>query len=225
MHELLLLVERINAMVDHAQQIGQVAHFHLLGIRLQFIVSETADLVRQGLGIFKHTTHFVQLVAVFRFIKLLAEQLGIVAGIGKHHILHLTQLRLDYLHILEHRNANGCQGFFPIFKQALVAAVQLAQIIIVGFLEVLLNVGEVHHIAIFEVLVGPVDTSQGLQQVVAIHLSGEIEAFQSRGIKTRQQHSVDNQQVDGVFLLELVDNPFPFLFVALIVQNQSRPWY
>ena len=149
-------------MVDHTQQVGQIAHFHLLGVGLQLIVTETADLVRQSLGVFEHTTHFVELVAVFRFVKLLTEQFGIVASVGKHHILHFSQLCLDYLHILEHRNAYGCQGFFPIFKQALVAAVQFAQILIVRVLKVLFDVGKVNHIAVFEALVGSVDTCQGL---------------------------------------------------------------
>ena len=224
-HKLLLLVERINAMVDHAQQVGQVAHFHLLGVGLQLVVAKAANLVGQGLGIFEHTAHLIQLVAVFGFVKLLAEQLGIVASVGKHHALDFTQLRLDYLHILEHRNAYGCQGFFPIFKHALVAAVQFAQILIVRVLKVLFDVGKVNHIAVFEVLVGSVDTCQGLQQVVAVHLSGEIQAFQASGIKTCQQHPVDNQQVDVVFLLEVVNDSFTFLLVAFIVQNQCSLWH
>ena len=96
---------------------------------------------------------------------------------------------------------------------------QLVKIVFVGLVEFLADVGKVDHIAVSKILVSAVDSGECLQQVMGLDDATEIELFQSLGIKAREQHVVDKQEVD-LACLEVFDPILALVFAAYIVQDQ-----
>ena len=104
----------------------------------------------------------------------------------------------------------------------IIKTIQLFQVCLVGLLKVALYVGKIDDIAISVVLVRTVHTGEGLQQVVVLQFSTEIQTFQSGCVKSGKEHIEDNEQVDGHVLLEVLDDLLACLLVVAVVEYQSH---
>ena len=82
------------------------------------------------------------------------------------------------------------------------------------------DIGEVHHVAVTEMVVGSVNAGQRLEQVVLSDHPPEVEFFQPLGIKAGEQHVVDEQKVN-LARFKLLYPLFAFLLAADIMQNQG----
>ena len=57
---------------------------------------------------------------------------------------------------------------------------------------------------------------------MSVQLAAEVEFLQPRRVKTGQQHVVDDQEIDGLFLLVLFDRDLAVKLVAFVVEDQHR---
>ena len=132
---------------------------------------------------------------------------------------------LDFLHhliLVNHYDLTDGQFIGNIF---IGSAIEFAQVSVIRSIEVLFDIHEIYHIAISEILVWTVNTGEGLEQVVSIERTAEIQFLQSWCIKAREQHLVDNQDIHIHQFLEAVDIFFPFHLVTFIVKDKrSCQW-
>ena len=75
----------------------------------------------------------------------------------------------------------------------------------VGLFKIALDVCEIDQKAVAHVFVWPIHSRNGLQKIVVFEFTTEIEALESRGIETGEQHVVDNEHVDRHVPFEVLD--------------------
>ena len=161
----------------------------------------------------------VQWFLVFNSINDFAEFLVILGREIPQEIRQFLNLMLDFFGIFNNHLARVSGKFQARIFRSLV---QFPQVTVVGGIKVFLNVNKVHHIAVFEIFIWTIDTSQRLQQIVTIEFAAKIQLFQTVCVKTRKQHFIDNQKVRRHVLL-VVNNVFlAFLLVSFIMENQGR---
>ena len=188
--------------------------------RLHLLVAKAANLIRQRLGILQLAADVVELLLVRLAVQLLAEILEVRRVVEEEHIPDFVQLGDNLLLADEKRPADTRQ----LRRNARIQrrAVQFLKIAIVRLDEVLLDVCKVDDIAVLEVPERTVHARQRLKERMSVQLAAEVEFLEPRRVKTGQQHVVDDQEIDGLFLLVLFDRDLAFKLVAFVVEDQYR---
>ena len=194
----------------------ELVEFLEIELLQQTVVALHPDQIIETAGIGQSFFERLHRGTILNLADLLREVLRVLSVEAKQDILDRFDLP-GYLF-------GGLEKIGIVFKLIAKFGLQLFEIGFVGGIELFANIGEINDVAVTKILVGTIDPSQGLKQVMFTDQPAHIEFFQPFGIKTGEEHIVDEQKVDFSGF-ELLHPSLAILLAAFIVQNQGATFH
>ena len=223
MLHLFLLIDAGNAVIDHSEQIGKIA-IRSLYLREHFfevVIPERAYLVSECFRFLQGISQFIKTIfGDIAVLQLFSQVFGIATIVGEHLLLDFFEFLNDVLFVFHDCFTERLAFFSILVCLALrVTGVEFADILIIGFLEVILYSSEVDDISVFELFIRAIDACESLQEIMSFHLAREVKSFEAVCIKAGEQHLIDDEQVNVVGVFETLRDSFAFLCFSLIMED------
>ena len=209
MLECLALVEEGEVVVRLVGKDLELAEVEFLQ---QFVAPGQADQVVEITGVVERLDDFPHSIAV--------ADLGDLAGedfcVGR---IEMDQRVLDGIDFLRDLLL-GFEKIRVMLHLVPKLGLELVEVGFVGFLELGLDVREVHDVAVAEGFVGSVYAGERLEEVVRLDDATEVKLLQPPRIEAGEKHVIDEEDVDFP-VLEILHPLLPLLLGALVVEDEG----